>query len=110
MAGAVIAAIVLTLLLPEQDRLGPTWLLPLLEAVLLVALIIADAAEISNRSRELRALSIGLVAVLVFRRARSSGCRTTSRSRFCTGSSTAAARQAGRMAFRPTSTSHFRSR
>src|SRR6266498_3210166 len=31
MAGAVIAAIVLTLLLPKQERPGPNWLLPLIE-------------------------------------------------------------------------------
>ncbi len=65
MAGAVIAAIVLTLLLPKQERPGPNWLLPLIEGLLLIALIVGDPGEISRRSRLLRALSIGLVAVLV---------------------------------------------
>jgi hypothetical protein len=66
MAGAVVAAIVLTLLLPDTIRLGPRWLLPLLEGVLLVAVIVADPVRISRRSRELRAISIALVIILLF--------------------------------------------
>lgn len=65
MAGAVLAAMVLTILLPGTLRLGPQWVLPLIEGVLLVAVITADPVRISRRSRELRALSIGLVSVLV---------------------------------------------
>ena len=65
MAGAVIAALVLTFLLPNAVRPGPNWLLPLIEGVLLVALIIGDPGEIDRRSRLLRGLSIGLVSVLV---------------------------------------------
>jgi hypothetical protein len=44
MAGAVVAAIVLTILLPAPLRLGPRWLLPLIEVVLLIAVIFADPA------------------------------------------------------------------
>ena len=65
MAGAVLAAMVLTLLLPDEVQLGPIWVLPLIEGVLLVAVIAADPVTISRRSRELRALSIALVFVLV---------------------------------------------
>lgn len=65
MAGAVLAAMVLTILLPGTLRLGPQWVLPLIEGLLLVALIAGDPATISRRSRELRALSIVLVSVLV---------------------------------------------
>jgi hypothetical protein len=65
MAGTVVAAIVLTVLLPAEIRLGPRWLLPLIEAVLLVAVIFADPGRLTRRSRELRALSIALVLVLV---------------------------------------------
>jgi len=36
MVGAVLAAIVLTILLPEEVRLGPRWLLPLFEGILLI--------------------------------------------------------------------------
>jgi len=66
MAGAVLAAIVLTLLLPDDLRLGPNWLLPAIEGVLLVALVLGDPGAINRRATGLRVLSIGLVAVLVF--------------------------------------------
>ena len=66
MVGAVLAAMVLTILLPDALRAGPKWLFPLIEGVLLVALIAGDPGKINRRSRELRALSIVLVAVLVF--------------------------------------------
>jgi hypothetical protein len=65
MAGAVLAAMVLTLLLPSDLRLGPRWLLPILEGVLLVALIIGDPGRISKRSSVLRGFSIALVTVLI---------------------------------------------
>ena len=66
MAGAVLAAMVLTILLPDGLRLGPRWLLPLIEGLLLVAVVAGDPGRITRRSRELRALSIVLVSVLVF--------------------------------------------
>jgi hypothetical protein len=66
MAGAVLAAIVLTILLPDAMRLGPRWLLPLIEAVLLLIVVGGDPVRISRRSRELRTVSIVLVSVLVF--------------------------------------------
>jgi hypothetical protein len=66
MAGAVLAAMGLTFLLPARVRPGPSWLLPLIEGLLLVAVVIGDPGEITRRSRWLRGLSIGLVAVLVF--------------------------------------------
>jgi hypothetical protein len=64
MAGAVVAAMVLTILLPDAVRPGPRWLLPLVEAILLVAVIVGDPGRISRRSRVLRAISIALVCVL----------------------------------------------
>jgi hypothetical protein len=66
MAAAVIAAMVLTILLPDSVRAGPAWLLPLIEGVLLVAVVAGDPGRIDRRSRELRVLSVVLVAVLVF--------------------------------------------
>jgi len=65
MAGAVIAAMILTILLPDAVRLFPRWLLPLLEGALLVAIVAADPGTISSRARRLRGLSIVLVSVLV---------------------------------------------
>ena len=65
MAGAIVAAIVLTVLMPDYIRLGPEWVLPSIEALLLVAMVAVDPGAITRRSRELRMLSIGLVSVLV---------------------------------------------
>ncbi|MEJ8646267.1 hypothetical protein WKI68_43515 [Streptomyces sp. MS1.HAVA.3] len=64
MAGAVVAAIVLTLLLPDDLRLAPRWVLPLIEGMLLLALIAGDPGRISRRSTALRVVSIALVGVL----------------------------------------------
>jgi hypothetical protein len=64
MAAAVVTAIVLTILLPEDQRALPAWVLPVIEGILLVALIAGDPGAIDRRSRLLRVLSIGLVSVL----------------------------------------------
>ena len=61
MAAAVVAAIVLTALMPDDVRLGPNWLLPAVEAVLLVALIddlIHGGPETNSASDLLEAGSI----------------------------------------------------
>ena len=65
MAGAILSAMLLTALLPDEVRLGPAWALPLIEGVLLVAVIAADPGSIARRSRWLRTLSIALVSILV---------------------------------------------
>ena len=66
MASAILAAIVLTILMPENVRLGPSWLLPVIVGVLLAAHIAGDPGRIDRRTATLRALSIGLISVLVF--------------------------------------------
>jgi hypothetical protein len=65
MAGAILSAMLLTVLLPDDVRLGPQWALPLIEGVLLIVVIAADPRSVTRRSRELRAVSIALVSVLV---------------------------------------------
>ena len=65
MGGAVVAALVLIVLLPDGERIGPPWLLPLLAGLLLVALIAGDPGTIDRRSNRLRVISIALVFVLV---------------------------------------------
>jgi uncharacterized membrane protein len=65
MAGAVVAAMVLTILLPDALRPGPPWVLLVIEGILLVAVIASDPGKINRRSRLLRALSIVLLFVLV---------------------------------------------
>jgi hypothetical protein len=65
MAAAVVAAIALTILLPRDQRLLPAWVLPVIEGILLVALIAGDPGAIDRRSRLLRGLSVALVSILV---------------------------------------------
>jgi hypothetical protein len=65
MAGAVVAAIVLTYLEPGDLRLGPNWLLPLIELLLLVSVVFGDPVRRTRSVGRLRGLSIALVAVLV---------------------------------------------
>jgi uncharacterized membrane protein len=64
MAVAVLASIALTVLLPDDLRLGPRRLLPAVELVLLVLLVLSDPGRIDRRTRALRIMSIVLVAVL----------------------------------------------
>ncbi|MEV7565760.1 hypothetical protein [Streptomyces tanashiensis] len=64
MATAVVTAMVLTVLLPDDLRLAPRWLLPAVEGLLLLALIAGDPGRIDRRSTALRTLSIALVGVL----------------------------------------------
>ncbi|MFJ5829155.1 hypothetical protein [Streptomyces sp. NPDC093089] len=64
MAAAVVAAMLLTVLLPDDLRLAPRWLLPAVEGLLLLALIAGDPGRIDRRSTVLRGMSIALVGVL----------------------------------------------
>ncbi len=66
MAAAVVAAMVLTALLPKDLRFGPSWALPVVEGFLLVAIVLGDPGRINRLATSLRWLSIGLVVVLVF--------------------------------------------
>ena len=65
MAGAVIAVIILTLLLPRTLIVHPRWGVPIVEGILLIAVIIGDPGKIDRRSRPVRALSITLIVILV---------------------------------------------
>lgn len=65
MAVAVVAVIVMTLLLPHTLVARPRWGVPLVEGLLLVAVIVADPGKIDLVSTRVRALSITLIALLV---------------------------------------------
>jgi uncharacterized membrane protein len=65
MAITLLVAMALPFLLPPKYSLGPRWILPVVEALLLVALVVADPGRIDRRSDFIRALSIGLVVILV---------------------------------------------
>ncbi len=63
-AVAVVVVIALQVALPTRLDIGPAWLLPALEAALLIGLTAANPRHIDRRSAVLRALSVGLIAVI----------------------------------------------
>ena len=65
MALTVVVAMTLPFLLPARFSLAPQWVIPVVLAMLLIALVIADPGRIDRRSTVVRVLSIGLVAILV---------------------------------------------
>jgi len=60
----VVAALLLQLVLPANLVVGPTWVLPVLEAALLVPLLIGVRRRHPRESIWARALSIALIAVI----------------------------------------------
>ena len=65
MAVTLVLALAVPLLLPARFSLGPSWAVPVVEALLLVAIVAIDRGRIDRRSAAGRALSLVLVAVLV---------------------------------------------
>jgi hypothetical protein len=65
MALTLVVAMALPFLLPPRFSLGPRWIVPLVELLLLIVLVVADPGRIDKRSSFVRALSLGLVAILV---------------------------------------------
>jgi hypothetical protein len=65
MAFTLVLAMAVPLLLPPRFSLGPSWAVPAVEALLLVAIVVIDRGRIDRRSAVGRALSLALVAVLV---------------------------------------------
>ena len=65
MAVAVLAVIVMTVLLPNSLITRPRWGVPLVEGLLLIAVMIGDPGKIDRRSKTVRALSVTLIALLV---------------------------------------------
>lgn len=63
-ATAMVVAIALQVALPDKLTIGPRWLLPVLEGVLLVGLTVANPRRIDRRSTALRVVSLALIAVI----------------------------------------------
>jgi uncharacterized membrane protein len=63
--GALALAIAVPLLLPSRFHVGPNWIVPVIVALLLVAIGVADRARDDRRAAVVRALSLALVVVLV---------------------------------------------
>jgi hypothetical protein len=64
MAGAVLCAVILQLIVPSRGRVPGWWVFPVLELVMLALLIVRDPGRIDRRSSALRSLTIGLIAVM----------------------------------------------
>lgn len=65
MAIAVLAVMSLSFILPSHLALGPGWIVPAVEGLLLVALIVADPGRIDRRTVFIRRASIALVGFIV---------------------------------------------
>jgi uncharacterized membrane protein len=61
---AVLVAILLLVGTPHAGRLSGWWIFPALELALLVVIAIRDPGRIDDRSRTVRRLTIGLIAVM----------------------------------------------
>ncbi len=59
----VAIAIALQLLLPDRLSIGPHWLLPGIEAVMLVSLVVASPQQIQDRHRTRRRIAVTLSAL-----------------------------------------------
>ncbi len=64
-ACAVLAAMLLQVRLPDKLTLGPWWLLPGVEGLVLITLLIVSPTKFDETSREVRFVSLGLIAVLI---------------------------------------------
>ena len=62
---AVIAIMVLQLTLPDRLSVGPWWLAPSIEAVLLVALVVVGPTHLDAESRDFRIVAMTVIGVLV---------------------------------------------
>jgi uncharacterized membrane protein len=63
--GALAVAIAVPLLLPARFSVGPNWVVPAIDVLLLVAIVVADRARDDRRPAIVRALSLALMVVLV---------------------------------------------
>ena len=61
----IVITIVLRVLEPHRESIGPHWLVPSIEIALLLALVAANPAQLSRRRRWLRPVAILLVAALM---------------------------------------------
>ncbi len=64
MAVAVLVAIGLQIALPSDLGMQPHWLMPVLEGLILVALVVANPGRIVRRSQALRIVTLMLVAAI----------------------------------------------
>jgi uncharacterized membrane protein len=56
--------IVVQMLLPEALSIGPTWMLPAVELVVLISLVMVNPSKLNKESRDLRLISVSMIAVI----------------------------------------------
>ena len=61
----IVITLVLRIAVPQRQSVGPHWLIPVLEMILLVVLLIAHQAGIDQRRPQVRQLSIVLIVALL---------------------------------------------
>ena len=64
-AASIVAVIAIQLVLPERLTLGPNWVIPALEAAVLVALLIVGPSRLTAESRDVRRIALTLIAILI---------------------------------------------
>ncbi|HEY7175092.1 MAG TPA: hypothetical protein VH442_09260 [Micromonosporaceae bacterium] len=62
---AIAVAVALELLFPQRFSLGPKWVIPAIQAALLVAVVVADHVRVHRRAVVVRASTTAMVAVVV---------------------------------------------
>lgn len=70
---AILAAIALQISLPNRVAFHPRWLLPALQALLLIGVVVVNPKKIDRESRELRGATTMLIAVISIANAWSAG-------------------------------------
>jgi uncharacterized membrane protein len=63
-AAAIFVALLLQLALPDRVTPGPRYVIPALEFVLLAALMLANPSQLTEESKDVRILAVGLVALV----------------------------------------------
>ena len=61
---AILLAAFIYILLPKRLIIGPRYLLPALELIILIALTASNPMKITRESRNIRALSLGLIGLV----------------------------------------------
>lgn len=61
----IVITLVLRIAVPQRQSLGPHWLIPMLEIILLVVLLVAHQAGVDQRRPHVRRLSIVLIVALL---------------------------------------------
>jgi uncharacterized membrane protein len=64
-AASIIGVIILQLLLPEQLSLGPTWMIPALEAAVLITMLIVGPSRLTEEARDVREIALFMIAILI---------------------------------------------